>query len=123
MSILSLIFLQAGTTAPAPGGFGQYQSFIMIGLMIVVFYFFMIRPQQKKAKDQKNFKNTLQKGDKIVTIGGIHGKIAEIKENTFVIDIGNGVKHTIEKSAISMDITKAVQGEKPTPNTPAIAEN
>ena len=113
----------ANTTGGAQGGGSMFGTMVPILLMIVVFYFFMIRPQQKKAKEQKNFKDTLQKGDKVVTIGGIHGKIAEVRDTTFVIEVGNGHKHTIEKSAISMEITKAVQNEKPSPSAPAISEN
>ena len=112
-----------GTTGGAGGGSSMFGTMIPILLMIVVFYFFMIRPQQKKAKDQKNFKDTLGKGAKIVTIGGVHGKISEVRDTTFVIEVGNGLKLTIEKSAISMDLTKAVQAEKPTPSVPAISEN
>jgi preprotein translocase subunit YajC len=97
----------------------NYPQIIMLVLIMVVFYFFMIRPQQQKAKQQKQFKESLNKGEKIVTIGGIHGKIIEVKENTFIIEAGNGIKLEIEKSAISLELTKAVQqagkaGQAPT---------
>ena len=58
--------------------------YIMMGLMIVIFYFFMIRPQQKKAKDQKKFTEEIQKGDYVVTIGGAHGRIAELDKDTYI---------------------------------------
>ena len=81
------------------------EMFLMMGLVVVVFYFFMIRPQQKKQKEQKLFRESLAKGDKIVTIGGIHGKILEVKEadTTLIISVEGGNKLKIEKSAISAD--------------------
>ncbi len=73
---------------------------IMVVLMIVVFYFFLIRPQTKKQKDLKKFRESLKPGDKIVTIGGIHGKILEIADSTVLIQSDNS-KFRIEKSAIA----------------------
>ena len=70
--------------------------------LFVVFYFFMIRPQTKKAKDQKNFIGEIKKGDKVVTIGGIHGKVARVDDDTFLVDVDNNTKLRIEKSVISM---------------------
>lgn len=82
---------------------GGFMSFLPLILILVVFYFFFIRPQMRKSKDQKKFRESLKKGDKVVTIGGIHGKIAEIKENTVVLDISNQVKIVLDRSAIAMD--------------------
>lgn len=82
---------------------GGASFFIMIILMIVVFYFFMIRPQMKKSKDQKKFREGLKKGDKIITIGGIHGKILEVQETTLIIETEGLGKLRIEKSAAAMD--------------------
>ena len=76
-------------------------------LIIVVFYFFMIRPQMKKTKDEKKFRENIAKGDKVVTIGGIHGKIYEIQEKTFLIEVEGGHKLKIEKNAVSMDYSKS----------------
>lgn len=76
---------------------------IFILLIFVIFYFFMIRPQQKKQKQVEEFRSKLAKGDKVTTIGGIHGKIREIKESTFVIEIANDVCIEVEKAAISVD--------------------
>jgi len=85
--------------------------FVLIILMIVVFYFFMIRPQAKKAKDQKNFIDNLQKGDKVVTVAGIHGRIVKTNENgTLEVEIDTNVKVVMERSGISMEHTKALQG-------------
>jgi len=95
--------------APQPGQ-NPIISFLPILLIIVVFYFFMIRPQMKKQKEQNNFRKELKKGDKIVTIAGIHGKIAEIQDDkTFIImEIEGGVRMKIEKSAVSMESSVAV---------------
>ena len=84
------------------GGSG-WMSFLPLLLIIVVFYLFFIRPQMKKSKEQKKFRESLKKGDPIITIGGLHGKILEIDETKVIIDAGNNVKLTFEKSAISMD--------------------
>jgi len=97
--------------APPTGGEQNgLMSFLPILLIVVVFYFFMIRPQMKKAKDQKKFRENIKKGDKIITIGGIHGKISEIQDTTFTIEVEGGNKLRIEKSAVSMD-TSTLLGE------------
>jgi preprotein translocase subunit YajC len=81
------------------GGQGM-QSLVMLGLMVLVFYFFMIRPQMKKTKELKKFRESLKAGDKIVTIGGIHGKIMEVADTTVLIQT-EGAKFRLEKSAIA----------------------
>lgn len=91
---------------------GGAAQFIPLVLIIVVFYFFMIRPQMKKAKEQKKYREALAKGDKIVTIGGIHGKIVEAQETTFIIEVEGGHKLKIEKSAISMDASNLLGSEQ-----------
>ncbi len=88
--------------AQNPGG-GMSMTLIMILLILVVFYFFMIRPQQKRQKQMEEFKKGLEKGDKVTTIGGIHGKICDVKENTFVIEIANDVRIEVDKAAIAID--------------------
>lgn len=80
-------------------------------LIMVVFYFFMIRPQVKKAKDHKKLVGELKIGDKIVTTAGIHGKIVGSNETTFLIEVEGGTKIRFDKSAISLDATKAVTAE------------
>lgn len=82
------------------GGFGS--MWIMMGLLFVVMYFFMIRPQQKKAKQAAKFREELSKGDKVITIGGIHGKILDINDKTILIQCEGG-KLLVEKSAVSAD--------------------
>lgn len=79
---------------------------LMIGMMVVVFYLFMIRPQMKKGKEEKKFREELKKGSRVVTIGGVHGKISEVKDNTFVIDTEGSGRLRINKSAVSLDMTR-----------------
>jgi len=90
----------------ASSGFGT-QQIIMFGLIAVVFYFFMIRPQVKKQKDQKKYVNELKKGDKVVTTAGIHGRIIDVNDTTFLVEIDNG-KIRFDKSAISLEASKAL---------------
>ena len=97
----------------APGSGAGIQQLLMIGLIIVIFYFFMIRPQMKKAKLEKQFKESIQKGDKVVTIGGVHGRIVEVGDKTFMIEVDTNVKLKIEKSAVSAEATKQYQTDKP----------
>ena len=89
----------------------QLQGLFPIVLIIIVFYFFMIRPQLKKSKEQKKFRENIKIGDKIVTIGGIHGKISDVQDTTFMITVEGGVKLKIERSAISMDSSTLIGAE------------
>lgn len=93
---MNIILLQAAE------GQGSAQL-LFFGLIFVVMYFFIIRPQVKKQKKENKFRSELSKGDQIITIGGIHGKIIELKENSVIIE-NYGVKMKIEKSAISMNL-------------------
>ncbi len=86
----------------------QIFQYIIFGGIILVFYFFMIRPQQKKQKDQKKFIEEVKKGDQVVTIGGIHGRVAEIEGDTVIIEVEKGGRIKFSKSAISMESTKAI---------------
>ena len=96
------VFLMLGQGGQGGGGF----QFIFIGLMILVFWLFMIRPQAKKAKLQKQFMQGLQKGDKIVTIAGIHGVVNKMNEDgTFMMEINPGSYIKMEKSAVSMEMS------------------
>jgi preprotein translocase subunit YajC len=84
-------------------GSDTWMSLLPLFLILIVFYFFFIRPQTKKNKEQKKFREALKKGDKVITLGGIHGRVAEVKETTVVLEVGNQIKMTVEKSAIAMD--------------------
>lgn len=85
----------------------QIQQFLPFILMFVVIYFFMIRPQQKRAKQERQFEQDLKVGDKIVTKSGMHGKVAELADTTVVIETMAG-KLKMERSAISMEMSAAV---------------
>lgn len=87
------------------GGDNGMMSILMIVVLILVFYFFMIRPQNKKQKEIKKFREGLQKGDKVITAGGIFGTIKEVKETHIVLEIAEGVKISIDKGSVypSMD--------------------
>ncbi|MCL6258674.1 preprotein translocase subunit YajC [Aquiflexum sp. TKW24L] len=84
----------------------------LFGSIILIMYFFMIRPQQKKQKETKNFLESIKKGDTVVTIGGIHGKIYSIEGDTITVELDKGMKLKVEKSAISADFTKKATGIK-----------
>jgi preprotein translocase subunit YajC len=102
---MSIFFLQAKPSGP----FGGYETMIFMVLMIAVFWLFFIRPQSKRAKNQKKFIEDLQKGDKIVTIAGIHGVVNKINEDgTLSVEVSPGSYLKIEKSALSLDWTAQV---------------
>ena len=86
---------------------GQISQFLPFLLMFVVIYFFMIRPQQKKIKQEKEFETGLKVGDKIITKSGLHGKISELAETTVVVETMSG-KLKMERSAISLELTAAL---------------
>lgn len=99
---MQTIFLQA-----AVGG-GILPQVLMFGAIILVFYFFMIRPQQKKASDQKKFREELVKGMNVVTIGGLHGKLLAVENDTVIVEVDKGVRLLFDKSSISMEATAKV---------------
>ena len=82
---------------------GGWQMWIMLALIFVVMWFFMIRPQRKQQKELQNFRNALQKGDKVVTIGGIYGTVAEVKEAYVLLEVDKDVKIRVNKQAIQKD--------------------
>ena len=86
---------------------GQLNQFLPFILMFVVIYFFMIRPQQKRAKQEKEFDNNLKVGDKVITKSGLHGKVAELAETTVVLETMAG-KLKMERSAISMEMSASL---------------
>lgn len=104
MNTLSMFLLQA----PAQQGNG-WSGIIMIVLLFVVFWLFFIRPQNKRQKEAQKFREALQKGDKVMTIGGIHGKVHEVKETTIVITVDNNVNIEVEKSALVANGTQVGQ--------------
>lgn len=104
--MLNYILLQA----QPQGGSGGMGSILMIVALIAIFYFFMIRPQSKKQKEMKKFRENMKSGDKVITAGGIHGRVREIKKNgTAVLEIAEGVKITIDTTMIYPTMQDAVQ--------------
>jgi preprotein translocase subunit YajC len=97
--------------AQATGASALFQYLPLIGI-VVVMYFFMIRPQQKKAKEQKKFIEEIKVGDKVVTIGGAHGRIAEMEDDTFVLEVERGGRIRFNKSSISLEASRALNAKK-----------
>jgi preprotein translocase subunit YajC len=104
--MLNQILLMAPPATGAQAG-NPIMQFLPLILIFVVFYFFMIYPQMKKNKAQKKFREELGKGQKIITIGGVHAKIIEVAETTFLID-SEGTKLRIDKTAVSMEASQAL---------------
>ena len=104
MKLISVILMLGGQE----GQGGGMTSIIFLVLIFGVFWLFMIRPQVKKQKAQQKFKETIDKGDKIVTIGGVHGKIVEVQDTTFIMEGEGGHRQKIEKSAVSMESSQAL---------------
>lgn len=97
---------------PSENGGGGLGAFLPLILIILVFYMFFIRPQMRKQKQLRQYREALKKGDKIITIGGIHGKIVEEQEQTFTIEVEGGNRLRIEKSAVSMGGASEQLGDK-----------
>lgn len=86
----------------AEGG-NPMMSFLMLGLIVVVFYLFMIRPQMRRQKELRNFQNAIQKGDRVIVAGGIFGKVADVKEDHVVVEISENVRIKVGKSTVLRD--------------------
>lgn len=93
------------------GGSGIFSTLIMFGAIFAIFYFMIIRPQQKKAKEREKLLSELKKGDKIVTSGGLHGVISGLDDKTCLIDVGNNVKMKFERSAINAILKQKEENE------------
>jgi len=106
---LLFVLLQAGADAPKTPGM---QSLIFLVLIIVVFYFFMIRPQVKKQKEMTNYRNQLKKGDKVLTSGGIYGKINDVKDSSVILEIAENTIVKVDKSAIVKDASDTDTSKK-----------
>lgn len=97
-NFLGILLMSAPQKGQSP-----WSSLIPLLLIMVVFYFFLIRPQMKRQKDLKNFREALKKGDHIITAGGIYGKINNISDNVITIDVGNNILLKVDKSAVLRD--------------------
>ncbi len=100
MTTLASIYLQA---APAQGRPNLLTGLLPLVLVFVVFYFFMIRPQMKKQKELTNYRNAITKGDKVITTGGIYGKVVDVTDNVVTVEIANDVRIRVDKNAILKD--------------------
>ncbi|MBS1652090.1 MAG: preprotein translocase subunit YajC [Bacteroidetes bacterium] len=106
----NLFILLGAPSGAAQGQGGGIMSFLPLIAIVVVFYFFMIRPQMKKAKDQKKYIEALKIGDKILTIGGIYGTINKMNEDgTIIMSVEDGTKMKISKNAVSSDASQTIQ--------------
>lgn len=101
MNTLAFIFLQA--TPATQGKPNMITSLLPLLLVFVVFYFFMIRPQMKKQKELTTFRSAISKGDKVITTGGIYGKVTDVTDNIVTIEIANDVKVRVDKNAVLRD--------------------
>jgi preprotein translocase subunit YajC len=97
---VELLIAMAPSGAEGGGG-GLVSTLIMFAAIFAIFYFMIIRPQQKRAKEREKMLSAVQKGDKVVTSGGLHGVISGLDENTVLLDVGNNVKMKFDKSAVS----------------------
>jgi len=95
----NLLILLQEQAQPVQGG-SMWTTLVFMLLLIVVFWMFFIRPQSKKAKEEQKFRDSLQKGDKVVTIGGFHGKVVEVKDTTVVISLAPNTEVEVEKTAL-----------------------
>jgi preprotein translocase subunit YajC len=102
MTKFAYLFLM-GQPAGAAGETNPLMTFLPLILVFVVFYFFMIRPQMKKQKDMTKYRSSLKKGDKIITTGGLYGKVYEVKETAVTVDVGGDIKLKIDKNAVLKD--------------------
>lgn len=99
--MFGVAFAQGGTAAaPAAGGFASFGQFIPLILIFVVFYFLLIRPQQKKAQEQQDFLSNLQKGDKVMTGGGVHGTITGLTDTAVTLEIADNVRVKVQRGYI-----------------------
>jgi len=97
------LFLMGQPASTASGQSNALVTFLPLILVFVVFYFFMIRPQMKKQKEMTNYRNSLKRGDKIITTGGLYGRVLEVKDNYVFIDAGGDVKLKVDKNALLKD--------------------
>jgi len=95
-----IAYAQSAASAPAAGGFAAFGQFVPLILIFVVFYFLLIRPQQKKAQEQQSFLGNLQKGDKVMTGGGVHGTITGLTDSTATLEIADNVRIKVNRSYI-----------------------
>ena len=106
LSMITLLQAQGG----AQGGGSGLTMLLMLALIFVVMWLFMIRPQQKRQKELNSFRDSLKKGDKVVTVGGIYGTIVEVNDNKVMLEIDKDVKIKVDKASLVKDFSDAQQG-------------
>ncbi|MDR1343204.1 MAG: preprotein translocase subunit YajC [Prevotellaceae bacterium] len=107
---MNFILLQEAAASSSPLGGGS-MTWVMLIAIFVVMYFFMIRPQQKRQKELRRFRDSLQKGDKVVTVGGIYGTVSEIKDNYVIIEVDGNVRIRFDKSSVLKDSSDLIQAK------------
>lgn len=110
MNTIMTIMLQAAASGEQPGG--QWGNIILIVALVAIFYFFMIRPQSKRQKEIRKFRESLKVGDKVISAGGIHGKIKEVKDDTVLLEIAENVRVKVEKASIYATAPEVVAQEQ-----------
>jgi len=111
MNLLNIILMAQPAAGASGSNSSSWMSFLPLILIVVVFYLFFIRPQMKRSKDQKKFRESLEKGQKVITIGGIHGRLVEIQDTTVTIEVEGQVRLRVEKSAIAIDNTQTIENK------------
>jgi len=107
--LLTMFLLEAGEKT---GGLGDYSMIIMMVALFAIMYLFMIRPQQKKQKAIQEARNAIKTGDKVVTAGGIHAKVKDVKDTTFILEISEGVRIEVEKTSVYVSAADTQQQSK-----------
>ena len=102
----------AKSTATKPSAFQQYGLFILIGVMLVVFYLFLIRPNKKRAAAHEDMLGSIKRGDEVVSIGGVHGVVKKITEDTMIVEVDKNVNLTFSKSAVARKVSPAEEEEE-----------
>jgi preprotein translocase subunit YajC len=103
MTNFAFLYLMGQPAGATGGQSNAFITFLPLILVFVVFYFFMIRPQMKKQKEMTNYRSSLKKGDKVITTGGIYGRVHEVKDNYIMMDAGGDMKLKVDKSALLKD--------------------
>jgi len=103
MTSFAYLFLMGQPSGSASGQSNALITFLPLILVFVVFYFFMIRPQMKKQKEMNNYRSSLKKGDKVITTGGIYGRVHEVRDNYVMLDAGGDIKLKVDKNALLKD--------------------
>jgi len=103
MNIFAFLYLMGQPAGSTGGQSNALVTFLPLILVFVVFYFFMIRPQMRKQKEMNNYRSSLKRGDKVITTGGIYGRVNEVKDNYIMMDAGSDIKLKVDKSALLKD--------------------